>query len=207
MTQRVSVYVDGFNLYYSLRAKKWQRYYWLDYRSLAETMLNRQQHLTAIRYFTARVFPAPGDPDKPLRQNTYLEALATLPDVHIHYGYHVAKELRCHTCRATRQTYEEKMTDVNIAVELLGDAQDNAFDTAIIVSADRDLISPVRAVREGYPEKRVVMAFPPDRKSADLLTAATAYFTIGRSVLRASQLPERVMRADGYVLARPSRWR
>ena len=82
----------------------------------------------------------------------YLEALATLPDLHIHYGYHVTRERRCSNCGVLRQTYEEKMTDVNIAVELLGDAQDDAFDTAIVMSGDGDLASPVRAVRERYPD-------------------------------------------------------
>ena len=174
---------------------------------MAERILRSEQRLEAVRYFTARVFPEPRDPGKPVRQNTYLEALATLPNVHIHYGFHVAKVLRCHTCGATWQTYEEKMTDVNIAAELLGDAQDNSFDTAIVVSGDSDLVSAVRAVRKRYPDKRVVMAFPPGRQSAGLRTAATAYFNIGRSALKNSQLPEQVTRADGYVLARPSQWR
>ena len=80
----------------------------------------------------------------------YLEALATLPDLHIHYGYHVTRERRCSNCGILQQTYEEKMTDVNIAVELLGDAQDDAFDTAIVMSGDGDLASPVRAVRDRF---------------------------------------------------------
>ena len=60
------------------------------------------------------------------------------------------------------------MTDVNVAVELLGDAQDDTFDTAIIVSGDSDLSGPVRAVRQKYPGKRVVIAFPPRRHSVAL---------------------------------------
>lgn len=149
--ERVVVYVDGFNLYYGLRSRGWRRYYWLDLRRLSENLLRPQQELSAVRYFTARVSPETGDQDKPVRQNVYLEALATLPNLEIYYGYHVAKELRCPKCGAIRQTYEEKMTDVNIAVELLGDAQNDAFDTAIIISGDGDLASPVRAVAERYP--------------------------------------------------------
>ena len=204
--QRVAVYIDGFNLYYGLRAKGWRRYYWLDLRRLAENLLRPDQHLVVIRYFTAGVFPEPGDPDKPTRQNTYLDALATLPNLHIHRGYHQSKEQRCLTCGATWQTYEEKMTDVNIAVELLGDAQDDAFDTAIIVSGDGDLASPVRAIRERHPGKRAVVAFPPGRHSAGLRNVATASSTIGRDALRDSQLPDEVTSATGYVSVRPSNW-
>ena len=95
---------------------------------------------------------------------------------------------------------------MNIAVELLGDAQDDVFDTAIVVSGDGDLASPIRAVRRRYPQKRVVVAFPPGRHSAGLRNAATAFFTIGRDALRDSQFPQRVTKADGYVLTRPQKW-
>ena len=137
----------------------------------------------AVRYFTTRVVAELGDPEKPTRQNTYLEALATLPDLRIHYGYFLHKRQNCRQCGATWYTYEEKMTDVNIAVELLGDAQDDAFDTAIIVSGDSDLTGPVQTVRSRYPNKRVVVASPPNRASKQLRQVATASFTIGRDAI------------------------
>ena len=40
------------------------------------------------------------------------------------------------------------------AVELLGDAHADRFDTAIIVSADSDLSGPIGNVRSQYPVKR-----------------------------------------------------
>ena len=99
------------------------------------------------------------------------------------------------------------MTDVNIAVELLGDAQDDVFDTAILISADSDLTRPVMAVRQRYPEKRVIVALPPKRNSFRLRKSATASFIIGRRKLSSSQLPDRVTKADGHVLTRPHQWR
>ena len=206
MTQRIAAYIDGFNLYYSLREKGWRRYYWLDLVRLAENLLRPGQQLMAVRYFTALVFPELNDPDKPLRQNVYLEALATLPALHIHMGYHVTKRLRCPSCGAAWQTHEEKTTDVNIAVELLGDAQDDLFDTAIIISGDGDLASPVRTVRERYPGKQAIVAFPPGRHSNGLRSVATTSFPIGRGVLSKSLLPDHVTRADGFVLKRPPSW-
>lgn len=204
--QRVAVYVDGFNLYHGLKSKGWRRYYWLDLRRLSENLLKPGQLLVMVRYFTAGVFPELGDPSKPQRQKTYFEALATLPDLHIHYGYHVTRERRCSNCGVRQRTYEEKMTDVNIAVELLGDAQDDAFDTAIVMSGDGDLAGPVRAVRDRYPHRRIIVAFPPRRHSSGLRGEATASFTIGRRVLGRSQLPRRITKSDGYVLTRPQDW-
>ena len=204
--QRVTVYIDGFNLYYGLRDKKWKRYYWLDVRRLSEKLLHPNQCLVEVHYFTTKVLPAPNNPGKVKRQRTFLEAIETLPDVSTHYGYFLFKEMSCPICRATWPIYEEKMTDVNIAVELLGDAQDNIFDTAIIVSADSDLAGPVNAVRKRYPRKRVIVAFPPKRVSKHLRQVATGCFTIGRDVFRDSQLPNQITKPDGYVLTRPPTW-
>ena len=200
------VYVDGFNLFYGMRAKGWQRYYWLDLRSFAETLLRPHQQLQTVKYFTAKVFPSLSDPGKHSRQSTYLEALQTLTGVAIHYGYFLPKELKCHACGTTRKTYEEKMTDVNISVALLNDAQDDLFDTAMIISADSDLVGPVESVLDRYPSKRVIAAFPPDRKSKHLRQVVNASFTIGRDKLRDSQLPDQVTRADGYAIKRPESW-
>ena len=142
--QRVAAYIDGFNLYYGLRSKGWRRYYWLDLHRLVGRLLRPGQELVAVRYFTTRVVPEPGDRNKARRQNTYLEALETLPDLTIHFGYFLPKERTCRQCGAILRTYEEKMTDVNIAVELLGGAQDDIFDTALVVSGDSDLYGPYR---------------------------------------------------------------
>ena len=201
--ERVAVYVDGFNLFYGMRSKGWRRYYWLDLQKLAENLLRPYQSLETIRYFTASLLD---DTSKANRQAIYLEALQTLPCLSIHHGYFQPKEVTCRKCGNVRRTYEEKMTDVNIAVALLGDAHDNLFDTAMIISADSDLVGPVGAVLDRYPAKRVIAAFPPDRKSKHLRQVVSASFTIGRNKLRASQLPDQVTRADGFVLRRPMSW-
>ena len=194
-------------MYYGLREAGWQRYFWLDFRRLAANLLRPHQCLALVRYFTARVSSEPNDPDKPKRQSTYLEALETLPDLYIHEGYHAIKQIRCPRCGAVFQSREEKMTDVNIAVELLGDAQDDVFDTAILISADSDLTHPVEEVLRRYPEKRAVIALPPRRNSVRLRNSASAWFIIGRGKLSTSQLPDHVTKADGHVLTRPHQWR
>ncbi|MBA2492172.1 MAG: NYN domain-containing protein [Gammaproteobacteria bacterium] len=204
--QRVIVYVDGFNLYYGLKSKGWRRYYWLDLRRLAENLLLPNQRLVAMRYFTARISGLAAGTAKVKRQATFLEALETLPDLYIYYGHYLAKTRQCFKCGATWNAHEEKMTDVNIAVEMLGDAHDNAFDTAMIVSGDSDLTPPVCAIRNGYPDKRVVIAFPPDRNSVQLRKAATAALRIGRKTFKDSQFPESVPKQDGFILRRPVEW-
>ena len=204
--KRVAFYIDGFNLYHGLIDKGWRRYLWLDLRRLGENLLRENQTLVAVRYFTSRVNPEPDDPAKLVRQNTYLEALETLPDLHIHLGYFAPRTRLCRACGGERETYEEKMTDVNISVKLLGDAQDDVFDTAVIVSGDGDMEGLVQAVRERYEQKRVVVAFPPGRPSEALRSVATAWFSIGRSNIANSQLADQITTPAGFVLTRPPTW-
>ena len=204
---RVIVYVDGFNLYYGLKDSGLRRYYWLDIQKLAENLLKPNQRLVAVRYFTTRLKETPASATKRKRQSTYLEALETLHDTHLYYGHYLAKDKRCSSCGAVWQTYEEKMTDVNIAVELLVDAQDDKIDTAIIVSGDSDLTRPIEVVLQRYSNTRVIIAFPPNRDhSKRLKIAATSYFTIGRKKLKDSQFPNEIKTASGFVLKRPQKW-
>ncbi len=206
MVQRVAVYIDGFNLYYGLRSKRWRRYYWLDIRALSVKLLRPGQRLMRVKYFTAPVLSRPDDPGQQDRQRRYLGALATLRDVQILYGYFLSKMSICPACGANRETFEEKMTDVNIAVELLGDACDDAFDTAIIISGDSDLSGPISAVRLRHPDKSVIVAFPPNRTSFRMRQSASASFTIGRRMFSGSLLPERVHTAAGYDIEKPPEW-
>lgn len=203
---RVISYVDGFNLYFGLRHKGWRRYYWLDLVALSQELLKPDQTLHGVHYFTTRIRDNGHNNQDMRRQGTYLEALGTLPGITLHFGHYLEKPRQCRRCGNTWMDYEEKMTDVNIAVQLLADAFDDRFDTALLISADSDLTSPVQQVRARFPEKRIVVAQPPGRQSASLTKAANGYFTVGEAKLRQSQLPPTVTRADGFVLHRPAYW-
>lgn len=204
--ERVIAYIDGFNLYFGLRSKGWRRYYWLDPSALAANLLKRGQTLVTTNYFTARIAESSNNPGKQKRQTTYLEAIASTARTAIHYGHYLRKPQQCFQCGATWNSHEEKMTDVNIAVEMLKDAFADRFDTALLLSADSDLTAPVEAVRSLFPDKRVVVACPPRRQSKRLESVAHAYIRIGRKKLHESQLPVEIRKPDGFLLRRPSKW-
>ena len=206
MAHRVAVYIDGFNLYYGMTSKGWSRYLWLDLHRLAENLLRPEQELSVVRYFTAPLLADPNDSDRVKRQTTYLDALSSRPSLSIQLGYYISKTQNCRNCGAARTVYEEKTTDVNIAVAMLADAYDDIYDTAVLVSADGDLVRPVTTVLDRFQRKRVVVAFPPGRYSNDLRDKATASFIIGRGVVANSQLPDSMVSQDGHSLSRPSNW-
>lgn len=79
------IYVDAFNLYYG--ALKGTEFKWLDLEKLFDRLLPGY-NVTKIYYFTARLrqIANPRDPDAPLRQKTYLNALTTLKRVNVVFG-------------------------------------------------------------------------------------------------------------------------
>ena len=202
--EQVIAYVDGYNLYYGLRAKHWKWFYWLNVQALARHLLKPQQVLVATKYFTT-VVKQPED--KRRRQAVFLEALQTLPDFTIYYGQYLSDIVTCRNCGHSYTAYHEKMTDVNIAVELMSDAYQDAFDAALLVSADSDLTGPIQTVRRLFNRKRIVVAFPPNRSSFALKSAANGVTYVGRDALSDSVFADQVTRADGVVLRRPPEWR
>ena len=202
--ERIITYIDGFNLYFGLRDRGWQRYYWLDMCKLSENILLPDQQLVHTKYFTSRIANPPA---KRKRQSNYLEALGTLSNLTIYYGHYQHYPHRCRNCGNSDIVPHEKMTDVNIAVELLTDAFQDNFDTALLVSADSDLIGPIQSVKRLFPHKRVVVGFPPARVSGALRREASACFSIGRGKIAGSLLPLQIQKPDGYILSCPQRWR
>ena len=204
---RVAAYIDGFNLYFGLRDRKLKAYYWLDLGALVVSLLKPHQRLAQLDYFTARIRSTPGNQEDAKRQSTYLDALVAAGSTRIHYGHYLAKTRRCFECGAFWEAHEEKMTDVNIATRMLVDAYENQFDTALLISADSDLVTPVTEIRKRFPGKRIVAAMPPGRASKNLRKAVDASFQNGEANIRKSQLPDRIPTESGFILQRPATWK
>ena len=103
--ERVIVYVDGFNLYFGLRAMGWKKYYWLNIQAFALSLLIPTQELTHTKYFTSKITKPES---KRKRQSAYLSALATLSDFSIYYGRYQSFDEKCHHCGHTYRTSNEK---------------------------------------------------------------------------------------------------
>jgi uncharacterized LabA/DUF88 family protein len=203
MSERVAVYVDGFNLYFGLRSKGWKRFYWLDIAGLAGNLLKPHQILSVVKYFTARVS---GPAEKAKRQTAFLEANEALGRCVMYFGQYQLNPQVCRKCGSEVLVPNEKMTDVNIAVELMSDALQDVFDVALLISGDSDLAPPVLKIRELFPRKRIVVVSPPGRHSVRLAGTAHAQFTLSRGKLARSLLPAAVAKPDGFVLTCPDEW-
>lgn len=209
MIERVIVYIDGFNLYHGIKHSGLSLYLWLDIHLFSQNLLfHSDQQLEKVRYFTAVIFPDPNDQDKERRQKDFLKATTLHGNVCVCYGSHRKKKIRCTKCNSRFITTEEKRTDVNIAVKLLEDAQDNLYDTAFLVSGDEDLSSAVESINSRYSNKRVVVYFPPKRETrfSRLKKVTSHYRSVNRTILAKSQLPNPVT-INNKLVWRPTSWR
>jgi uncharacterized LabA/DUF88 family protein len=146
------------------------------------------------------------DPPKEHRQRAYISALKTTP-VQIVYGHYKSKKKSCKSCGHSWNDNEEKMTDVNIAVQMIMDAMHDKYDTALLISGDSDLVPPIRQIHSNFPEKKVVVVFPPDRHNNSVKNVAKGSMILGRTKLTKNQFPNEILTASGFVVKKPSHWR
>jgi uncharacterized LabA/DUF88 family protein len=185
------VYIDAFNLYFG--CVKNTPYKWLDLSKVCNILLP-QHEIQRIKYFTAHVKALPNSPSAPLRQQIYLRALATLPNLEIIYGHFLSHHVRMPLANpgfGQPKTVEvikteEKGSDVNLAIHLLHDAYQNRYESAVIVSGDSDLLAAVQIVKNEL-SKPVGVLNPQQRPSRMLQRHATFYKHIRPGVLGASQ--------------------
>jgi len=169
--ERVNFYVDGHNFYYGLRRLKetdtdWQKFYWIDFVKLFEHFIGDNQILQKVYYFTAPSL----SPYKSNRQTFLLEANSMLNKERFEVvkGQFAERTIICPVCKNTFIKPEEKRTDVNISVQMMGDCALNNVDTLVLVCADSDLLPPLQFIKTYFPDKKIRVYFPPDNFSGAL---------------------------------------
>lgn len=199
--QRTITYIDGFNLYFGLREKGWRCYYWLNLWTLCNSLTLPNQQLIKVKYFTSRIRKPD---DKRKRQNSYLRALRTIGGIECIYGKYIDEPHTCPNCNKDFLEPAEKMTDVQLASFLIRDVFKDMFDTAIIISGDRDLVPAVEICNGELPKKRIVIAFPPMR-SCEELRCLGPYIHITEKQLQCSVFPNEINH-DGLTIQCPPSW-
>lgn len=167
------VYVDGYNLFYGrLRNTPFK---WLDPVKLFQSISKIQNPLANIikvKYFTAQVkanFASHGQKSTQA-QDSYHRALKQLYGdmVDIIYGYHTVemgypplyKKPIDKNDRVEVWKFEEKQTDVNIALHMYRDATYNHCSQQILVSSDSDLELALKLVSEDKPKIDLGLIIP-----------------------------------------------
>jgi len=225
---RTVVYIDGFNLYYR-RLKPSPQFKWLNLKALCDAILRPPMAVQRVNYYTAHV-SGKLSPGGPARQKAYLDALATVPEISVHFGTFLFSTKWAALTRPPQakpngfvwpavlpalvlvDKAEEKGSDVNLASHLVRDALTNVFDVAVVLTNDTDLIEPIRIVRE--EAGKIVGLLSPmsgGKKRKGKWTGAHSSLTsavdwtlyIHNAALAAAQFPDPI---PGTMLHRPADW-
>ena len=173
---RTIAYIDGLNLFY--RALKGTEFKWLDVAALVRRQLPPDCRLSQIKYFSALVR---GDSEGRIAQEIYLNALRDLQNVTVSEGYYIEKnvtgKMREADARlATVRTFEEKCTDVDLAIAIVVDVMENRCDCVAVISNDGDLRGALRFARRCQFESgagRAVAVCTFSRKKSRMRTRST----------------------------------
>jgi hypothetical protein len=215
------VYIDGFNLYNGLKRRAKAigldapQYRWLNLSKVAEFVLPEFE-VQVVRYFTSPVKRRVADPGAGQRQQIFLRALRTLPNLTIHEGYFQKNKVYRHYVDNPEESayvidYKEKGSDVNLASMLLidayrGDANyKNKPQVAAIMSDDSDLALPI-SLAKAELEHGVTLLNPnvgtePARKLRGL---ASAYRSISDNAFAACVFPDALTDRKGTITKPPS---
>jgi hypothetical protein len=101
---------------------------------------------------------------------------------------------------------EEKGSDVNLATHLLNDGWKKAYDVALVLSQDTDLVEPIRIVSKELALPVGLVWLDGRRANGQLSKAASFVRHISKSDLAASQFANPLAKPNGEAIIKPGTW-
>ncbi len=211
---KVIGFIDGFNLYHAIMQtdkngnQPYAKYRWLDYRKLIEGFLEESDVLEDVYYFSAHVsWDSPAGKEKRERHQTFITAQKDRGVKVILGRFRPVWKTCMAACKKPYQTYEEKRTDVNIAVTMLKLAFLDQYQKAILISGDSDMIPALEAVKEVRPLTKIMTVIPIERKGTALSNASHLVRHMKESHLKKCLLPYEIALKNGVIVNCPLNWR
>ena len=165
-------------------------------------MINpKTEEIQTVYYFSALTTWLP---DRAKKHLLYIHALRTIGVKDI-LGKFSIRERKCPLCLGYYQAHEEKKTDINIAITLLGDAVADKFGTALILSGDSDLAPVTTKLKQLCPEKKIGVIVPQGQSAMYLKQHADFFKKIQTKDLKKSLLPEQIT-YNGKTITAPTGW-
>ena len=159
---RVMVFIDGMNARCRLEECKWVEDY--DVLHLAQRLAGGRTLYGTFYYITTPNRKQLGD-DGYSRARRYIDAVEKQSMVEVKKGYMVDRN----------GVWEEKMVDVLIASDMIFFAARNEYDTAILVTADNDLVPAIQRVKNLNHKVELLVFTGAKPKIGNLLKASSIH--------------------------------
>jgi|WetSurMetagenome_2_1015567.scaffolds.fasta_scaffold45132_2 uncharacterized LabA/DUF88 family protein len=146
MGERVMVFIDGSNLYHSL--KNYFNRTDLDLGKFTKKIIGKRTHVRTY-YYNARVGQKQ-EPELYKQQQVFFASVNAIPYTELRLGRLV------YTNWPSVPPYE-KGTDVQLATDMITHSYKNNYDVAILVAGDNDFAGAVQAVKDNGKHVEVVL--------------------------------------------------
>ena len=212
---KCGVFIDGFNLYHSLKdAIKKTRYSsvrWLDIYSMCNHLMKQPARgfLTdslsceCIHYYSAR--PNHAHPNTRKRFDLYMDCLQNT-GIEVHLGKYRKRKAKCKLCKKTYAYHEEKETDVAIGVGIIQNVCNHNLDAIIVISGDADLIPAYSVIKEMRPNTARIVALPFARSLKVVKEAVDHYFNLTPKIYTQHQFDNPLILPNGRTISKPVNW-
>ncbi len=172
MGERVMIFIDGSNLYHSL--KNYFNRTDLDLGKFTKKLIGKRTHVRTY-YYNARVGQKQ-EPELYKQQQAFFAGVNAIPYTELRLGRLV------YTNWPSVPPYE-KGTDVQLATDMITHSYKNNYDVAILVAGDNDFAGAVQAVKDNGKHVEVAL-FGKQGTSQQLRAAADMVLTINARILR-----------------------
>jgi len=135
--ERVSIFIDGSNLYHGLKFLRNKK---IDFYEFTKLLAGNNE-IKRIFYYTARM-DRNFDEQRFIKHQNFLRKLSLIPNFKV-----VFCTFKKIIEKDGKIKYEVKGDDVQLANDMLVGAYENLYDTAILVTGDEDFKPVVRTVR------------------------------------------------------------
>jgi len=160
--KKVSVFIDGYNLYHAIDNLKKPHLKWVNLFGLAREFAKADSfEIIRVKFFTAPPIHKSEAIQK--RYSTYISALKYC-GVEIVEGKFKKKFLTYKDPAGNtfeKETHEEKESDVNIALAILEDAFEKTSDKLLVITNDSDISPAIRLARTKNPNLKINVITPP----------------------------------------------
>ena len=145
--ERVMVFIDGNNLYHSLKHVMGRTN--LDFNEFSKRLVG-DRHLIRVYYYNAPLNKE-DDEEKFRQQQSFFDSLDTVPYLTKKFGRlekRLVKQTLPDGTFVSVPTYVEKGVDTFIVIDMLTHGFKDHFDTAILVSGDEDFAGMVENIKD-----------------------------------------------------------
>ena len=149
--KKAIIYIDGSNFYFSIKKKFNCK---VNIKKFCEKLTSKY-NLIKIKYYIAPVGET--NPKMYAEQQRFFEKLKKIENLEIIFGRLEKRK------RDGEIYYVEKATDVNLALDIVLDAQANEYDEAFLISNDGDFSGAVKASIQRFNKKITYVAIGTNR--------------------------------------------